>query len=135
MRAGVSLEREERESAQGSNDQVLIGSAKPKSASGIVRTPGGRGMSGGRTDAGLPSSGVALSLPALFSLAVLSWRKEHKRPAAAAAPPHTVAVPGSLADDDPHSVAWIHALCWRMERQEPVAADNPPDLKTAKEAT
>ncbi|MDD2677281.1 MAG: hypothetical protein PHP75_07445, partial [Methylacidiphilaceae bacterium] len=117
MRAVVFPEREEREFSQRSNLQPMIPPAKGKGASGAVRPPGGRGAPGRPIEAGLPALAVALCLLALFSLSILSWWKERKRPAPPVAAPRIAPVPASLADDEPHSFARLRADYARWQKE------------------
>ncbi|VVM05284.1 hypothetical protein [Methylacidimicrobium tartarophylax] len=101
MRAVVFPERKEREFSERSNLQPVQG----EGASRAIRPPSGWRVPGRPIEAGLPVFAVALSLLALFSLSILFWWKEQKRPAPPVAAPRTPAVPASLADDEPHSFA------------------------------
>ncbi|MDD2677547.1 MAG: hypothetical protein PHP75_08830, partial [Methylacidiphilaceae bacterium] len=83
MRAVVFPERKEREFSERSNLQAVKG----EGASRAIRPPSGRGTPGRPIEAGLPALAVALSLLALFSLSILSWWKEQKRPATPVAAP------------------------------------------------
>ncbi|MDD4933770.1 MAG: hypothetical protein PHO89_09945, partial [Methylacidiphilaceae bacterium] len=93
MRAVLSPERRERELSQRSNSHPANGPAAPASP----------------IEAALPAFAVALSLWAVFTLALLSWWKEQGRPAAPVAAPRAAPLPASLADDESHSFARTRA--------------------------
>lgn len=107
MRAVVFPEREETECSERSYFQPQQGEGDSRP----VRPPSGLGGPRKPTGAALL---VTLSLLAAALLALHPRAKERKRPAT---PPQAVAVPASLADDEPHSLARLRAdyARWRRE--------------------
>lgn len=115
VRAVLSPERKEKE---------LFHKSQPAGIRGAPERPMG---------AALPILAVLLSLLALSCLALLSWRKEHRRPAAPVAAPVPPSIPTSLADDEPHSFARARSDYARwMNQMRRWLANGDPEILGAK---
>ncbi|MDD4933765.1 MAG: hypothetical protein PHO89_09915 [Methylacidiphilaceae bacterium] len=83
--------------------------------------------------AALPAPAVAIFLLAIFSLAGLSWWKEHGRPAAPVAAPRSAPLTASLADDEPHSFARTRSdYAWWVNQMRRWLAKGDPEIQKAK---